>query len=324
MDKNLESIFSCFDSEFYIAIKNIKADINEIRIRSDKPVVVYIYNKPFVMLKSGDTIPLNIFNASNEYISVTFTTLKKAFGRLCEYSIYKHQNDINNGFITVKGGHRIGICGTAVNNSGNIKSVIDITSINIRVARQYIGCSETFLNCVNIEKGVLICGVPSTGKTTLLRDLSRSLSEKYCKKISVIDERSEISSIFNGERIFDMGLCDVYCGFSKDKGVIQAIRTMSPEFIICDELTGDDIESVIFTVNYGVKLIATVHCDSLNNALKNPSILSLLQTRAFGEIVFLKSRTFCEIDKIYNLSPSGDGQYEEKLLFADKIYKPDR
>ena len=76
---------------------------------------------------------------------------------------------------------------------------------------------------------------------------------------------------------------------------------MSPDFIICDELTGDDIESVIYTVNYGVKLIATVHCDTLSNALKNPSILNLLKTRAFGEMVFLKRNEFCEIDKIYAL-----------------------
>lgn len=300
MDKTLDNIFNCFDSDFYNTIKNIKAEISEVRIRCDNPVIVYIYNKPFLILKSGDTIPLKNINESSNYISVSFATMKNAFGRLCEYSIYKHQNNINNGFITVRGGHRIGICGTAVSNSDNIKSVTDITSMNIRVARQFIGCSENFLNCVDVEKGVLICGVPSTGKTTLLRDLSRVLSEQYCKKISVIDERSEISSTFNGQSIFDMGLSDIYCGFPKNKGVIQAIRTMSPDFIICDELTGDDIESVIYTVNYGVKLIATVHCDTLNNALKNPSILSLLKTNAFGEIVFLKRNSFCEIDKIYS------------------------
>ena len=301
MDKTLESIFNCFGNEFYIAVTKIKTDINEVRIRSDKPVVIYIWNSPFLLLRNGGTVPLENFDESNIYISVTFNNLKSAFERLCEYSIYKHQNNINNGFITVRGGHRIGICGTAVNNINNIKSVTDITSMNIRIARQYIGCSENFLNHVDIKNGVLICGVPSTGKTTLLRDMARSLSKKYCKKISVIDERSEISSVFNGVSVFDVGLCDVYSSYPKKQGVIQAIRTMSPDFIICDELTGDDIESVIYTVNYGVKLIATVHCDSLNNALKNPSILSLLKTRAFGEIVFLKSRGFCSINKVYSL-----------------------
>ena len=301
MDKTLESIFNCFGNEFYIAVTKIKTDINEVRIRSDKPVVIYIWNSPFLLLRNGGTVPLENFDESNIYISVTFNNLKSAFERLCEYSIYKHQNNINNGFITVRGGHRIGICGTAVNNTDNIKSVIDITSMNIRIAKQYIGCSEIFLKNTDIEKGILICGVPSTGKTTLLRDLSRSLSKNYCKKVSVIDERSEISSTFNGKSIFDMGLCDVYCNYTKSKGIIQAIRTMSPDVIVCDELTGDDIESVIYTVNYGVKLIATVHCDNLNSALKNPSILSLLKTHAFGEIVFLESKSFCKIDKIYKL-----------------------
>ena len=301
MDKTLENIFNCFDKFFYTVMKNIKYDINEVRIRSDKPVVIYIKNKPYFITKNSDIIPLEKFGTINDYVIVTFAALKNAFSGLCEYSIYKYQNDINNGFITVRGGHRIGICGTAVNNTNNIKSVIDITSMNIRIARQYIGCSEIFLKNTDIEKGILICGVPSTGKTTLLRDLSRSLSKNYCKKVSVIDERSEISSTFNGKSIFDMGLCDVYCNYTKSKGIIQAIRTMSPDVIVCDELTGDDIESVIYTVNYGVKLIATVHCDNLNSALKNPSILSLLKTHAFGEIVFLESKSFCKIDKIYKL-----------------------
>ena len=301
MDKTLENIFNCFDKFFYTVMKNIKYDINEVRIRSDKPVVIYIKNKPYFITKNSDIIPLEKFGTINDYVIVTFAALKNAFSGLCEYSIYKYQNDINNGFITVRGGHRIGICGTAVNNTNNIKSVIDITSMNIRIARQYIGCSEIFLKSINIKKGVLICGVPSTGKTTLLRDLSRTLSENYYEKVSVIDERSEISSTFNGKSIFDMGLCDVYCNYPKSKAIIQAIRTMSPNLIVCDELTGDDIESVIYTINYGVKLIATVHCDNLNNALKNPSILSLLKTRAFGEIVFLESKSFCKIDKIYNL-----------------------
>lgn len=301
MDKTLEKIYCSFGNDFQNAVKNINKEINEVRIRSDKPVVIYINGKPYLLEKYGNISMLENYSELNSYIIISINELKNAFARLCEYSVYKHQNNINNGFITVHGGHRIGICGTAVASAENIKSVIDITSLNIRIAREYIGCSDIFLKLVNIENGVLICGVPSTGKTTLLRDLSRNLSVSFCKKISVIDERSEITSSFNGQSIFDMGFCDIYCGYKKRRGVIQAIRTMSPDYIICDELTGNDIESVMCTVNYGVKLIATVHCDSLDNALKNPSISSLLRTHAFGKIVFLKSNSFCEIDKIYNL-----------------------
>ena len=301
MDKALENILICFRDEIYSAINCINKNMNEIRIRSDKPVVIYIDGEPFLIKKSGEFEELKYYNIENTYITVTFAELKNAFARLCEYSVYKHQNDINNGFITVYGGHRIGICGTSISNSENIKSISNITSLNIGVAKEYSGCSNELIKQVNLEKGVLICGIPSTGKTTLLRDIGRTLSVNACKKVSIIDERSEISATFNGRSIFDMGFCDIYCGCKKERAVIQAIRTMSPDFIICDELTGNDIESVTFTVNYGVKLIATVHCDNLDNALKNPSICSLLKTRAFGEIVFLKSRTFCKIDKIYNL-----------------------
>ena len=298
MDKSLNHIFLCFGEEFYNSIKKINADINEIRIRTEKPVVVYIRGEPFLLQTNGNLTPMNSFNEKTIYTTVSFSALRKAFERLCDYSVYKHQNDINNGFITVHGGHRIGICGTVVDNSADIRNVTDITSLNIRIARDYIGCSNEILNRVNFSSGVLICGVPSSGKTTLLRDLSRNLSLRLCKKAAVIDERSEIASCFNGRSMFDLGFCDIYSGFKKAHGVVQAIRTMSPDYIICDELTGNDIESVVCTVNYGVKLIAAVHCDCLENALKNPSIVSLIRTGAFGTVVFLKSNDFCEIEKI--------------------------
>ena len=298
VDKTLEAVFKCFGNEFYNSINKACQNISEVRIRSDKPVVLYINNTPYFIDTSG-----RIFypNLSLDSIRFTFSEIKNAFCKLCEYSVYKHQKDINNGFITVRGGHRIGICGTAVILDSEIKSVVDITSMNIRAAREYIGCSESFFRTVEYDDGVLICGIPSSGKTTLLRDISRILTAEKLFKAAVIDERCEISSSFNGRSNFDLGLCDIYCGFPKDKAVFQAIRTMSPDFIICDELTGNDIDSVSQTLNYGVRLIATVHCDSLKNALKNPSIVRLLKTKAFRKIVFLNSKMPCKIDHIYDL-----------------------
>ncbi len=302
MDKTLEAVFRCFGSDFYNSLNKADKNISEVRIRNEKPVVLYIDNQPFFIDSSG-----RIFSPdfSLDSIKFTFSEIKNAFCKLCEYSVYKHQNDINNGFITVRGGHRIGICGTGVLSDSEIKSVVDITSMNIRAAREYIGCSEDFFKNVDYENGVLICGVPSSGKTTLLRDISRTLTAEKLFKAAVIDERCEISSSFNGRSNFDLGLCDIYCGYPKDKSVFQAIRTMSPDFIICDELTGNDIESVSQTLNYGVRLIATVHCDSLNNALKNPSITKLIKTKAFRKIIFLDSKSPCRVNDIYDLEDIG-------------------
>ncbi len=302
MKQGIESIFSSFGKELCDALIKINLDINEIRIRAGQPVVIYINGKPFLIERSGKFISLNEYNyTKHNYIIIDFITIKKAFEKLCEYSIYKYQQNINNGFITVLGGHRIGICGTAVLSVSGIRNITDVISVNIRFAREYIGCSDELLRSVSVENGLLLCGVPSSGKTTLLRDISRNLSVKYCDKVSVVDERYEIFSVIDGQAVFDSGFCDVYSGYPKQDGIFQAIRTMSPDYIVCDELTGSDVDSVMQTVNYGVKLISTIHCDSPENALKNSSIVNLLRTNAFGKIVFLKKHEFGKISQIYNL-----------------------
>lgn len=302
MKQGIESIYAAFGNEFYEAIIKIDKDINEIRIRAGQPVVIYINGKPFLVERTGRTISLKDYDGSmDNYIKIDFITIKKAFEKLCEFSIYRYQQNINNGFLTVPGGHRIGICGTAVVSMSGIKNVTDVMSVNIRLAREYIGCSDELLRRVRVDNGLLLCGVPSCGKTTLLRDISRNLSVEYCDKISVIDERYEIFSVINGQPVFNSGFCDVYSGYPKQDGIFQAIRTMSPDYIVCDELTGGDVDSVMQTVNYGVKLISTIHCDSPENALKNSSILNLLRTNAFEKIVFLKKREFGTISKVYNL-----------------------
>ena len=260
MDKTLEAIFKCFGNEIYQYIDKIEHDINEVRIHSGRPIVLYIGNTPYVIRKNGYIETLDINCNYDNYISVSFGVIKEAFARLCEFSVYKYQHDINNGFITVKGGHRIGICGTAVLSDKELHSVINITDINIRAAREYIGCSDSLLKQTGTNTGILLCGVPSTGKTTLLRDISRNLSVCYLKKVSVIDERSELSSTFHGISML--------------------------------------------TLNYGVKIISSVHCDSFENALKNPFVFGLIQTGAFKKIVFLQNGNFCKINKIYSLEKS--------------------
>ncbi|MBQ2603787.1 MAG: stage III sporulation protein AA [Clostridia bacterium] len=300
MDRSVLSIIKCFGTELYNALKDAQDDISEIRIRKEKSVVVYKQNIPYAVTKQGLTA-LELDNAKNEYITVSEALIKDAFAQLCSYSVYRFQNDINNGFITVNGGHRIGICGTYVGENGIMRSVRDITSLNIRIAREYKGCSRKLADIAGCEGGILICGVPSTGKTTMLRDISRLFSTEKMLKVSVVDERGELSAYSHTSNGFDLGLCDIYCGYPKQKAVICAVRTMSPDFIVCDELTGEDIESVCFTVNYGVKMIASVHCDSLENGLKNVSLFRLLKTGAFNKVVFLNRSIIGKIDAVYNI-----------------------
>lgn len=298
MTDSTKYILDCFGEKLSLAAAPYIRDLTEIRIRADRPVVIYIKNRPYAVLSDTTVSPLNKLPENPLIISAN--ELKTAFAHMCEYSVYKHQNDINSGFITVRGGHRIGLCGTAVILNNEIKTVSELTSLNIRIAAEYLGCADEFFKLTDFENGVLICGVPCSGKTTLLRDIARQLTVMYFHKVSVIDERLEISSMYRGRTPFDLGLSDIYCGYPKLSAIIQSIRTMSPDYIVCDELTGSDAQGVLSAVNFGVKLLASVHCDSVKNAVKNPSIMKLLKTGAFQKVVFLDELIPCKIKEIYD------------------------
>ena len=211
------------------------------------------------------------------------------FHNICNYSVYSRQYEINNGYITIKGGHRAGICGTAVTNGESIVNIKDISTINIRISREIKGCSKELLNFINPQKGILICGPPSSGKTTLIRDIARSISYQY--KTSLIDERNEISATVNGVSQNNIGLCDVYNNYKKSVAIEQAVRTMSPQVIVCDELGScEDITAVKNGVNCGVSFIATVHCDCEKDLLLRENLKNLMKTYAFSKIVFLDTR----------------------------------
>ncbi len=256
--------------------------VTELRVRADKPIVLQMADgsRKFLTDECGNTL------------TVDHSQLRDACRKLCEYSVYRRQGEINNGFITVRGGHRVGVCGTAVTCGGSVRTVTDITSVNIRVARDFAGCSEEYFRRVGLSS-CLIVGVPSSGKTTLLRDIARTLSTAYEKKVSVVDERGEIAA--DG---FDLGLCDVYTAWSKPNAMVCAVRSMSPDYIVCDELTGDDEEGVLACLNYGVRIIATLHSDSLEGVRRSAAGFALLAAGAFESAVILDRMRPCVIKEI--------------------------
>ena len=278
MDDEIKAILSCFGS----ALPKFDTDFCELRIRADRPVILNTTSGTRYLSYNGDVTEAR----PNNPAIVGFPEMKAAFSRLCAFSVYKHMNNINHGFITMDGGHRIGVCGTAVCDALGIHSVVDITSLNIRAAREVRGCSDIIFDVWN-GGGFLLCGAPSSGKTTVLRDIARRLSAEKLMRVSVADERMEIASMFGGRAGFDVGLSDVYSGYPKKDAMLLAIRTMSPQYIICDEITGDDINVIMQSLNCGVKIIAAVHCDSISAARQNLSINSLIKTGAFNQIIFL-------------------------------------
>ncbi len=281
---------------------NIMNSAVEIVLRTERPLCIECPQKRFYFTENGcitDTL------LSQNMVKVSKRSIMEVFQNICNYSVYSYQNEINNGFITLKGGHRAGVCGTAVIDNGRIVTIKDISTINIRIAREVIGCSEALDAKVNPKKGVLICGEPCSGKTTLLRDYARELSYKY--KVSLIDERNELSSNHNGIAQNDIGMCDVYDSYIKDDAITHAVRSMSPDIIVCDEIsTLNDIKTIENSVNSGVSFICTLHAKSKEELMKKENIRKILNTGAFSQLVFLSSRkNVGEIESVINIDDFG-------------------
>lgn len=222
--------------------------IAEIRLRAGRPgVCVNIFGEMRVCSEP--------FSAAE---------IADCFAEICRYSVHSFQEEIAQGFVTLEGGHRVGICGTAVTNGGRIEMFKDISGLNIRIAHEVRGCADEIYSrfFLRSPRSLLIAGKPLCGKTTVLRDLARQLGERH--RVTLIDSRNELSASHRGVPSLDIGLnTDALVGCPKSEGIMLALRTLSPEFIICDEL-GSDKDAVGQALFCGVKLIASAHAGSLD------------------------------------------------------------
>ena len=262
-------------------------NINEIRLRVGQPIQLFFGGKRKFLESKG------IFSKA---------LIEQTLMKMCGDSLYSVESSINDGFLTLKGGHRVGLVGTAYGNGKNI-SVSNISSMNIRISREHENCSSEIYEKVFDEglKNLLIIGEPLSGKTTIIRDLARKLSETSGYRVALIDERNEIASTHLGENQHNVGKsCDILTGYSKDQGMRIAIRGLSPEVIVCDELAGEnDIETLNQCINSGAKIVATIHGEISKNGTVRHSIEELLQSKIFDYVVFLSGRNY--IGQITNI-----------------------
>lgn len=263
---------------------DIRMRATEIRFKVGQPVKVR-YDDTYYVLQT-------IIDSS---------VIQQCIEAFCRYSVHNYENDIANGFITLKGGHRAGFSGTAVYTDNRISYIKNISSVNIRIAREHTGCAERLSELFDRENvyGLLIAGKPLSGKTTLLRDLCRILGEKY--RLSVIDERNEIAACYEGVNQLSVGsMSDIFTGFQKKDGIERAVRTMSPDYVVLDEL-GADAESIKKLMNCGVGVIMTAHAQNESELIKNEAIVSLKAIGALSHIAVLSGKAKGVVDRIINV-----------------------
>ncbi len=300
----MEEILNFFPELLKEKIRKSKlALIEEIRVRTNKPVI----------LKN------NQIEEILDYLAPSDVVLE-ILQRICDNSIYSFQNQICEGFLTLKGGHRVGITGSAVIKDGKVINVNYISSLNFRIARQVFNCANNSLpfilnNYTNQIYNTLIISAPGRGKTTLLREIVRKISNGMPEMnfngltCGVVDERGEISAMYKGVPQNDLGIrTDVIDNIPKAIGMKMLIRSMSPKVIVADEIgNNEDIKAIEYAVTSGVKGIFTAHATNMQEVKENPVLNELILTNKIERVLSIdKNRN---IHLIYKKENKSD--YEE-------------
>ena len=258
--------------------------IEELRFRSGRQVTVGCGEKEF---------PLNGKIADG-------AMLERILGLATGQAVYAAQDMLKNGFVTLSGGHRVGICGTGVYREGAIYTLKEISSVNIRIARQICGAADEAADYLWTHPvSTLLLGVPGSGKTTLLRDLIRQCSDRFGWRLCVADERMELAACRNGIPQFDLGLhTDILSGIGKREAIEMLLRSMNPRWIAVDEISAEaDVEEIVRAGYCGVRFLATVHAASFEELDKRPVYRRLMQSGTFETLMLLNRERRLNIRK---------------------------
>lgn len=274
--------------------KEILGQLTELRIRRCKPLILVFGNKSLFIAENGKLI-----NHDAQYIyRITDDEFELLYKRLSNFSVQTHIDDIVNGFITIDGGNRVGVASSAVYKDGSVVSVKNISSLNIRISREIKDCARQIMNVLYINNlpSIIVASSPAGGKTTFLRDFSRLLSSGFnnqYRKVTIIDERCEIAFRSGGRIIADVGCnADVLSSFPKAKAIEMAVRTLSPEFIICDEISDiNEAKAVGQCFLSGVKFAVSVHASSRAELLNKPIVKNLMSLGEFDYVILLNNYT---------------------------------
>lgn len=298
VDSQKEDLLKIFSLKLRNILSRLEIDfhkLQEIRLRINAPLLIIYQNKESFISQDAK-LTTNV----SEAMRITRNEIRETMEYISNYSLYAFEEEIKQGFITITGGHRVGISGKTVIEQNKVKYMKHISFINIRMSHQITGCAGKVLpylvkNQTQIYNSLII-SPPRCGKTTLLRDLIRQISNgtSYCRGqcVGVVDERSEIAACYMGEPQNDLGIrTDVLDCCPKASGMMMLIRSMSPEVIAVDEIgSKEDLEAVENVIRCGCSVIATVHGGSIRDLEEKPVLSDLMRRKYFERYIILNNK----------------------------------
>lgn len=272
----------------------VDKELNEIRLRTDKPVILVVNNKEY-FLDNG----LLKESLDEGALIVREADIKESMEYITNYSLYAFQDEVKKGFITVSGGHRIGLCGKVVYENNDIRTIRNIQSLNIRISNQVVGCGKNVAFLLQKEgkfQNTLIISRPGMGKTTLLRDIVRLMSNGQGgfagHTVGVVDERSEIAACYLGKPQNDVGIrTDVLDCCQKKDGMLMLVRSMNPDVIAVDEIGSvEDSRAIKYAALCGCSVLATIHGSSVREIERKEGMKQLMEEKFFERYII------CDMD----------------------------
>ncbi len=271
-------LLDCFPSSLAQALGALSAkdwaELEEIRLLAQRPIMLYRKAGGMFLTSCG-----TFTDSATDAAFVTVQQIAAIFRQLCENSVYAKEEDIRQGFLSLPGGHRAGICGSATLHCGEVTFLKNISAINIRIAHQAIGCADGVMQHIcsgGTLHNTILVSPPGGGKTTLLRDIARILGASY--KVGIADERGEIAAVYKGVAQNDIGLRSVVmdsCPKATAMGLM--IRSMGVDCVITDEIgSAEDAHALRLASCAGVHTIATVHGAGMEDLQRHPHLKSML------------------------------------------------
>lgn len=264
------------------------SNVQEIRLRAGKPLLLLCCGEERM---PGD--------GRGEWCIVSKEEVEEVLRQASHHSLYAFEEEMRQGFITVSGGHRVGVAGQAIVEKGRIRNLRHIASVNIRMSHEVLGCADSIFPYISHHREVyhtLFISPPGCGKTTVLRDAIRQISDgnKYVKPrtVGVVDERSEIAGCYLGVPQNNLGIrTDVLDACPKADGMLMLIRSMRPEVLAADEIgQAEDVQAISYAMHCGCKMIATAHGGSVEELRRKPILSELIREKKFGRYVVLKNK----------------------------------